>query len=63
MFTWCRQRMSALDAGHTEGKEVIHSTLPQGTANFHLGGRGYHEYTLGLCQHRRNLFGSGGCNS
>ena len=57
MFTWCRQRMSALDAGHTEGKEVIHSTLPQGTANFPLGGRGYHEYTLGLCQHRLNLFG------
>ena len=55
----CTQRMSVLDAEHKEDTVVSHKHLLQGTAKLPFGRRGYQEHTLGLCQHTRNLFGSG----
>ena len=55
--------MSVLDAEHKEDTVVSHKHLLQGTAKLPFGRRGYQEHTLGLCQHRRNLFGSGGCET
>ena len=60
--TLCTQRMSVLDAEHKEDTVVSRKHLLQGTAKLPFGRRGYQEHTLGLCQHRRNLFGSGGCD-
>ena len=58
--TLCTQRMSVLDAEHKEDTVMSRKHLLQGTAKLPFGRRGYQEHTLGLCQHRRNLFGSGG---
>ena len=55
--------MSVLVAGHKEDTVVSRKHLLQGTAKLPFGRRGYQEHTLGLCQHRRNLFGSGGCET
>ena len=59
----CTQRMSVLYAEHKEDTVVSHKHLLQGTAKLPFGRRGYQEHTLGLCQHRRNLFGSGACDT
>ena len=61
-ITWCKQHMSALDAEHMEGTEVSHSTLPRRIAKHHSCWHWSLQRTLGLCQRRRSLFGSGACD-
>ena len=61
-ITWCKQHMSALDSQHMEGTEVSYSPLARSIASHHSCFHWSLEHTLGLCQRRRSLFGSGGCN-
>ena len=49
--------MSALDVEHMEGKEGSHSSLLRNTVRHHPCWHWSLEHTLGLCQHRRSLFG------
>ena len=62
LITWCKQHMSALDGEHMEGKEGSHIALLRNTVRHHPCWHWSLEHTLGLCQHRRSLFGLGGWN-
>ena len=56
-LTLCTPRMSALDIEHMEDMEESHIALQRGTVRHHPYSYGILEHTLGLCQHRRSLFG------
>ena len=49
--------MSALDIEHMEDMEESHIALQRGTVRHHPYPYGTLEHTVGLCQHRRSLFG------